>query len=82
MDRKRSDPQEWIQLGPYRLTPDQVRGLLDTDGINMWMLHEAAYSVALDRDSHCRTVSLEELSPEDQERYRRSSTRQAQPETD
>lgn len=73
---------EWVQIGPYRMTRDQVAKLLEfrseDEGMELWLLDEAAASVALDRNSPCRTVSLEDLSPEAQARYARSQ----QPETD
>ena len=80
---EREEP-EWVQVGPYRLSPSQVQRLLEVGGVSTWfLLDEAAYSVALDRDSSVRTVSLDELSPEQQQRYQRSSQiRHAQPETD
>lgn len=72
--------EQSIQIGPYRLTRDQIAELLNNgDGVNIWLWREAAASVALDHDSRARTVSLEDLTPEQLEKW---ETRQGQPETD
>ncbi len=56
---------EWIQVGPYRLTPDQLRQFLgdDGDGLSLWLLNEAAWSVKMSQDPRAQTYSLEDLPP-------------------
>lgn len=62
-----SDDREMIQVGPFRMSLRDYERLLEKSRGGHFLVAEAAYSVALDRDSRAQTVSIE-LTDEERER--------------